>query len=77
MKKLRVGKVYHIIFLDHCMHSGADAGLIKCHVYGLLGNETSKSIDIHTWQPDQIEDEVNVEKFSILKSAIIKAKELK
>lgn len=77
MAKYKIGSLYHITFLDHAMHSQGSSGALECSVYGKLVKETTKTIDIRTWDMSDPTDELNVEGFTIIKGAIVSSKEIK
>lgn len=70
-------KYVHLLFWDHVMHTGLSSGLIKCHCYGRVVAEDSQSVTVVSWEVDEVGVDENAHSFCILKSAIIKRRNLK
>jgi len=74
---MKLGALYHITFLDHAQHTEGQSGALEFSVYGKLVKETKKTVDIRTWDASDPADDRNVEGFTIVKGAIIKARRLR
>lgn len=77
MKKLTIGKLYKITFLDHAI--GIDKE-VTCYVVGWLQKNTKNSILLSHWIIDSECEETrkeNAEPTVIVKSAILKIREIK
>ncbi len=76
-KVMKLGAIYEVKFLDHAQHNEGSSGALEFTVYGRLVKETKKTIDIRTWDASDPLDDHNVEGFTIVKGAIIKARVLR
>lgn len=77
MASFKKGKLYKISFLDHCV--GLDHSM-KCQVVGWIVKQSSKSVTLSHWIIDHSCEEVkseNLEYTTILKSTILKSREIK
>lgn len=66
----------YVKFDDHCMGSGKDPVPFACEVFGILRNEDAKAYYIVSWVSDGELESDDSEGYCILKSTVLKFKEL-
>lgn len=73
--KFQRGKLYEIVFLDHCI-SSKGSGVITCAVVGWVVEQTRKTLTIAYWKLIDCDAETaksNRETINIVKSTIVSA----
>lgn len=75
--KFKHGDIVHLLFWDHCEHDGMPDGLLEVELTGRVVDVGKLHVGIGTWIATDMQQSHNNESFSILKSAIIKARKLK
>lgn len=79
-KKVSIGDVVRVVFLDHCTGKGPDAGLITFECFGRVLGIGKKHYDICNWGylPEAAEPvDTNCEFMHILKGAVVSIERLK
>lgn len=74
---MKLGKIYKVTFLDHTCFSGDEGAPVICEAIGRLTRISRLHLELTTWRVTRLGWENNNEGFGIVRSCIIKKKELK